>query len=58
MVPWDFGKTSVKEQSEKFKHGTMWVMSKIVFERTQARWLGSSKKLLVNLVKTTIFSKQ
>ena len=52
MVPFEFGETKknvAEEARAKFQDKSIWVLSKAVFDKTQAQWIGSPKKLAVPL---------
>ena len=55
MVPFEFGdakKNLAEDARVKFKDKSTWLLSKAVFDKTQAQWIGSPKKLMVNLLKS------
>ena len=60
MVPFEFGeakKNLAEEARAKFQDKSIWVLSKVVFDKTQAQWIGSPKKLTVDLRKSNNYKQ-
>ena len=60
MVSFEFGETKknlAEDARAKFQDKSTWVLSKAVFDKTQAQWIGSPKKLMVDLQKSNNYKQ-